>query len=237
MVVGGVDLGERDRILRLLTPDQGRIDAVARGARGSRRRFAGATDPGTRLAVHLRAGRGALPSIEDLAIRAAPDRARRDLLRIAQLAYGCELCASLAPEHAPAERLHGLCEAWLELLEGEAAPGLASRIALEAKALTFAGLRPHLDRCGRCGEGIEAPAAWDPESGGAVHARCGGGADVALDALHAAEALRRRPMGETVGAPWPWPAWWLAAFARYHAGHALRSLSLLESLEHQGGPA
>ena len=150
IVVGMVDLGESDRILRLLTPLEGRISVVARGARSSRRRFAAGSELGTR--VHVGRSRiGALRSVTSLERIDSPSRARAELERIGLLAYGCELCAALAPEGAGADKLYRLLVSWLALLEGEARPDDASRLGLEAKALTFAGLGPALVRCPRCG--------------------------------------------------------------------------------------
>ena len=134
VVVGWVDLGESDRILRVLTPTEGRISAVVRGARSSKRRFAASTELGSRIQL-VRSRRGALRSVTQLDRIASPNRARDELERIGLLAYGCELCAALSPEEASADKLYLLLVSWLALLEGEATPGDASRSALEAKAV------------------------------------------------------------------------------------------------------
>lgn len=231
VVVGLVDLGEADRIVRLLTADTGRTSVLARGARGSRRRYAGAFELGARVRVQLGRGRGALPSVADADVLEAPDVARAEVERIALLGYGCELCAALAPEDAPAPKHHGLLAAWLDLLEGPVRPGTASRAALEAKALTFSGLAPALVVCARCGGGIEDPAVFDPESGGALHARCGGGRTLGAVALRELDVLRRTPLADTAARPAPAaPAWLLSDFAQHQLGRALRSRALLEAL-------
>ena len=51
LVLRGVDYGEADRILTLLTPELGRVAVLARGARKSQRRFAGALEPFAVLAA------------------------------------------------------------------------------------------------------------------------------------------------------------------------------------------
>lgn len=231
VVVGTFDLGEADRIVRLLSAERGRTAALARGARSSRRRFAGLFEPGHRVRLELRSGRGELPLVAGADLVAAPRRAREDLDRLALLAYGCELCAALAPEHHPAPQLHKLLTVWLDGLEAEACPGVATRLALEAKALTFAGLAPALLRCAACGEPLDAPAVFDAESGGALHARCGGGRPVRPEDLRALEALRRTPLAGTPGLEAPAAvAWLLSDFARHQLGHDLRSRRLLEDL-------
>lgn len=231
IVVGTMDLGESDRLVRLLTPTDGRIAVVARHARSSRKRFAGAFELGNRLTIGLGRRTGSLPPIAVADRLSGPDRARADLDRIALVAYGCELCAGLAPEGSPATKLHGLLVAWLEALEGEATPDDAMRIALEAKALTFAGLTPSLILCPRCGERLDDPAVFDAESGGGLHARCGGGRPVRAEALVRFEALRRTPLVDGFGAPIaPGDRWLLSDFAQHHVGRGLASRAWLASL-------
>lgn len=227
IVVGRSDLGESDRIVRLLTPTQGRVSAVARGARRSKKRFAGALDPGTRLTVTLRKGRGELATLTQATVRHAPNRARTDFFRIAAMLYGCELTAALAPEGDDSPRLYRLLDVWLDVLEGTHTVGTASRIALETKALTFAGLCPALTQCARCGEPMVADGHFDDEAGGALHPWCGVGRRVTLQWLQSVETLRRTPLRDTVGQPWTGSAWQVADFARYHIGHPLKARRLL----------
>ena len=227
VVVGHTDIGEADRIVRLLTAEQGRVSAVARGARRSKKRYAGALDPGTRLSVELTQGRSRIPSLGNPSIRQAPNRARNDYSRIAYMLYGCELCASLAPENDAAPRLFGLLESWLNLLEADDGPSVASRIALEAKALTFAGLCPALIQCAACLEPLMDTVHFDADSGGGLHPWCGIGQRVHVSVLHRVEQLRRTPLADTSGHPWTGPVWLLSDFARYHLGHAIKTRSLL----------
>jgi len=230
VVVGGLAFGERDRIVRLLTPDHGRVSVIARGAASSKRRFAGALDLGARIAVELR-GRGQLRTLQEVTVLSAPRAARSDLLRIALLAYGCEIAASLAPEGQEAPRLYGVTIAWLSLLDATPGPGQASRHALEGKVLTFAGLLPTLQFCARCGEPLVDPAVFDPASGGGQHQRCGGGRQVACEALLRLEALRRTPLRDTPGQTTGSPAWLLGDFLRYQLGQSPNSRALVEEVE------
>lgn len=231
VVVGAVDYGEADRIVRLLSVEEGRISVMARRARSSRRRFGGALDPGTLVQARVQRGRGALAVLGDVEVVQAPRRPRDDLDRLAYLAYGCEVCAALAPEHDPAPRLFRLLVTWLDLLEQDAAPGVASRVAMEAKALTFAGLGPRLDACARCEEPLEDPVVFDPEAGGGLHARCGGGAETDAATLALAERLRRTPLAETPGLPAPAHPWLLSDFVRHQLGRDLRSRALVDEIE------
>ena len=224
LVVGSVDLGDADRILRVLTPLEGRVSVVVRRARS---RSGAATAPGTSVRIAIARARDGLRVARAVEAISSPVRARDTLGRIALLAYGCELCGALAPEVAPAPRLHGLLGAWLQRLEGQDEPGACCRLALEAKALTFAGLAPALLRCAACGEVLDDPAVFDAEAGGGLHARCGGGLRVPAGALQALDALLRTPLAEIAEGPPPSPPFLLAGFAEHHLGRGLQSRALL----------
>lgn len=230
IVVGARDLGDNDRVVTLLSAERGRVDAVARGARSSRRRFGGALDPGTRLFVTFERSRGRLPLLGEPTVRSAPNRSREDLGRLAHLLYGCELCAALAAEESPADKLFGLLDAWLGVCEAPVPPASAARVALEAKALTFAGLAPWLERCGQCHEPIEDPAVFAASAEGAFHARCGPGEAVPAATLVNIARLLRTPMAGLAGLRFDGPPWLLLGFARYHLGRDLRSAALLADL-------
>jgi DNA repair protein RecO (recombination protein O) len=229
-VVGQLDLGEADRVWRLLDPNEGRVSVVARAARKSQRRFSG-IELGTRVRIVRGRGTGSLVSVASAERISGPVRARSSFERIALLGYGCELCAALAPEGGAAEKLFLLLEAWLALLEGDEEPGTASRFALEGKALTFAGLAPALSACAVCGAAISDPAVFDHEAGGAQHARCGGGRPLPATDLVQLDVLRRTPLAETPSLPVPASvgSWLLSDFAQHQLARPLRARALLEA--------
>lgn len=231
LVTGHVDLRDSDRIIRLLTPDRGRIDAVARHARASKRRFGGMLDLGNHVRVDLQ-DRQKLPGLVRVDHLGGPSKAREDLLRLAQLCYGLEVCARLAPEDSPAEKLFRLALVWCQLCEAPEAPGGASRLAFEAKALTFSGLQPQLVRCASCGDPLEEPVVFSLEGGGARHERCGPGLGTTVRWLAALEGLRRTPLADTTGGP-VLPedqAWLLSDFIAWQIGGSLKSRALLQGL-------
>lgn len=233
IVLGRTDLGESDRIVRLLTEAQGRVDAVARGARRSRRRFGGALEPGTRGVARWQRGRGELPTLVSFDVLRAPHAVRDDYDRLVLLGYGCDLLAVLSERDLAADKGYGLLGAWLALLEGAGRPAAASRLALEAKALTFAGLTPALVRCATCGRPLDDPARWSAEAGGGVHEACGaGGNTVRASALAELEDLRRTPLARTVDRDAPEGARYLLMdFVEHHARRRLPSRALLDTLE------
>jgi DNA repair protein RecO (recombination protein O) len=230
IVVGGVDVGESNRIVRFVSINEGRVAALVRQARSSRRRWAGLLDVGTTLRVEWGRGRGDLRSLKTADLVRGPDRARKDLRRLAMLAYGCELISLLTPEATPAPKLFKLLSVWLDLLEEEAEPTPASRVALEAKTLAFAGIRPALRVCVSCGEAVSDPMGFDAEAGGARHQRCGPGRRIAAAELIQLAELLHTPLANTPGVPGS-QTWLLSDFAQHHLGRAVNSRGLLHTLE------
>lgn len=229
VVVGHVDYGESDRIVRLLTANEGRIALLARSARSSRKRFGGMLDLGTRIRVQRARGRGRLARIAEVELVAAVNRARTDIDRIALLAYGCELLGRLSGEDVPAPKLARLLVVWVELLEGEALPGVASRQSLEAKALTFAGVLPSLTTCAACSQPLDGLVKIAHETG-AMHAACGAGQSTSAGALRSLEALRRTPLFDTPGLEASSAGWLLSDLAQHQIRGALKSRALLADL-------
>ena len=233
IVLGHVDYGEADRIVRLLTAEEGRVAAMARGARRSKRRFAGTLDVGNRVGVQLRTGKGSLPVITEVHLEEGHPHVRGDLARITQMAYACELVAALARENHSEPKLFGLLQVALLVLDGATeAPGTVFRWGLEAKALSFAGLTPGLRRCMVCDLpfGTEA-LRYSPSLGGVVHAHCGSGAVVDSRWCAQVESARMTPLADRVDEePVAGPAWALHDHLVWHVGHPLKSRTLLASI-------
>ena len=232
VVLGMVDYRDRDRIVRLITPDRGRVSALARGARGSRRRFRGVIDLGNRLDVIIRPGSGELWHLQEAELAEARLNLREHLHAMALASYSCELVGALAREDHPEPRLFGLLEVFLTVLDGATSdPADAFRAGLEIKALTCAGLAPLVTRCARCGAPLQGACAFSPATGGALHHECGAGEPVSAAFLAALEHARRTRLLELLDEALPeGPRWLLARFAEYHLGRALTSRRWLEQV-------
>jgi DNA repair protein RecO (recombination protein O) len=232
LVLGSVDYGEADRIVQLLTPDRGRISALARGARRSKKRFAGALDLGNRITALLRPGRGDLWHLQGAHLEHGHPHLRKDLDRIALAAYACELVAALAPQDQPAPKLFGLLDVALLVLDAVTEPPrTAWRVGLEAKALSFAGLTPNLVSCDTCDEPLLEPLVFSPSAGSLRHAHCGEGRRVSLALAQAIERARRTPLSELVDLDLPpGEPWLIYEHLQWHQGKPLRSRELLLAL-------
>ncbi len=234
IVIGQTDYGEADRIVRLLTPDSGRISVMARGARRSKKRFGGSLDLGNRVEAELVAGRGRLSVLSDCTLVRGHAHVRGDLGCLSLLNYACEWVGSLAREEHAEPKLFGLLEVALAVLNASTCmPSVAFRWGLEAKALTFAGLTPVLVGCTACSRELEDTACYSAQSGGLLHPECGTGRSVSRAWWEQVESARRTPLAELVDRANidRTGTWILHDHLEWHLGRGLRSRAMLAQLE------
>jgi len=176
VVLRRVDYGESDRILTLFTRDAGKLSALARSARRSRRRFGGALmsfsvstlelkrRPGVEMWTLVSAQPG--PSFESIA---------SDMVALAHASYGTELVRELlAVEVVEPEVFELLVELFRNLdAHGPHPPMLRG---FELALLRHLGLEPSFASCVRCERGDDdrfaVGAVFDPGAGGVVCRSC-----------------------------------------------------------------
>jgi DNA repair protein RecO (recombination protein O) len=170
-VIRARDLGEADKVITLLSREEGKVQAVARGARRPRNRLAGVTQLFTHCNAALFSGRS-LHTLSQAEIRDSFRPLREDLSRLAHATYICELVDEMVPEKQPQEALFHLLLATLHLfcLEQDLDPVLR---AFELRLLSFLGFRPRFDSCVACGGAVAGShASFAVALGGCVCPRC-----------------------------------------------------------------
>lgn len=164
ILLRGVDYGESDRIVHLLTEDGGRLTAIAKAARRSHRRFPGTLDVFNRLRIDGRSRpRAAMAFLERARLVDPHLGLRAGTGRYALASFLVEMLDRLAPEGAvgpEARRLFDFAAESLALL-ARTDPTPSMRLLLELRALDALGLRPELGRCVRCGRVAAADIAAD----------------------------------------------------------------------------
>lgn len=164
ILLRGVDFGESDRIVHLLTEHGGRLTAIAKAARRSHRRFPGTLDVFNRLRVDGRTRpRAAMAFLERARLVDPHLGLRQRPGRYAMASFLVEMLDRLAPEGlvgAEARRLFAFAAESLDLL-ARRDPTPLLRILLELRALDALGLRPEFGRCVRCGRVAGAEIAAD----------------------------------------------------------------------------
>jgi DNA repair protein RecO (recombination protein O) len=174
--------GEADRIVVFLTADRGKKRGVAKHASKSRKRFGGALEPLTqgRATYVEREGRD-LVRLDRIEPRETPlgavagldagDAART----LGYASYFAELIDEWAPDDAPNERVFRLGMAVAAAIgRGPSVEGLARYF--EYWLLKLEGVYPAIDRCPRCGQGLNAGAALSVADRAYVCRTCQAGA-------------------------------------------------------------
>ncbi len=155
-----VAYGEADRIVELFTAHRGRLAALARGARRSRRRFGGVLDYFHRLEVRIRPGRGELWHLEEAALARAYPGVLRNLEAHGCAAHVLEVVRMGTREGAPEPGLFDLVGAVLDALDRGGDPQSLRRV-FQIRALAALGYALPADACPECGRALgRAGAAY-----------------------------------------------------------------------------
>ena len=140
------DFGESDRLLTLFTPDQGKIRAIAKGARKPQAKLSGHVELFARSDVIIHRGRN-LDILTQAELVEAYRGLREDLRRGAYANYAAELLDRFtADEDLEQAALFDLLDDTLGRIADFADPALAARY-FELQLLELAGFRPELMEC------------------------------------------------------------------------------------------
>ncbi|MEY4514332.1 MAG: hypothetical protein RLZZ450_6454 [Pseudomonadota bacterium] len=177
LLLRATDYRDADRIVTLFTRGSGKLSAIARGARGSKRRFAGALEPYAVIRVELDERRGELMTLK----RAEMTRAFPNLLtQLERMDVAAAALALVREAHAPLvpdEALFVSALQYLAVVDHEGDPQRSLLLAFALRVLSLIGLAPRLEVCGRSGEPVPTGRAayFDPVLGAVVSRRHGGG--------------------------------------------------------------
>ncbi|MCE5323679.1 DNA repair protein RecO [bacterium] len=172
IVLRRIDLGEKDRILTVYAREQGKLSAVAKGARRAGSKLAGVSEPFTYAKMFLSTGRD-LDVLTQAEIRESFPNVKRSIEGIAYAVYMMELTNSFVDERQPNPDLFDTLLSAMYILESGANPEITARY-FEIHSLAILGYEPHFEACLRCGKKIgRERVAFSPALGGIVCAHCG----------------------------------------------------------------
>lgn len=188
IVLRHTDWGEADRLLTLYTREQGKVRAIAKGARKINSRKAGHIEPFTRVTLQLAKGRDLL-IVTQAEMIDSYQPLREDLTRMGYAAYALELLDRFVPdEEIAVPSLYRLISETLARLAAESDAWLPIRY-YEMRLLDHLGFRPQLFDCVNCGRDIlPEDQFFSYAAGGVICPRCSQG----LKGLHkiSIEALK-----------------------------------------------
>jgi DNA repair protein RecO (recombination protein O) len=168
--------GEADRIFHAITPEHGRIGAVARGARRPKSKLGGRLEPLSVVRLELLRGRSDLHTVVGADTVAVHHRILTSHAALTHAQRACHVVDRTAAPDEPAERVHGLVRTLLALLDARpdaAHEGLQQ--AFRLKLLYALGVPPALGACVHCGR-PDHLVGFDAAAGGVVCASHHGGA-------------------------------------------------------------
>ncbi len=245
LVLRRTDYGESDLVVGLYCKSLGKISALARGARKSRKRFAAGLGLFTvsELSMQIRP-KASMWTLLSAQPKESYGALAYDVAGMAHGSYGTELVRELcADEHADPELFLLL----VELYEGLAAvgPKVGRLRVFEMLLLGALGVSPVLDLCATCGNALgDIGMLWVPARGGAVCANCAslvveeGARPIsaeAIDYLITARALRTLESGDGLdglgGAVEARQA--MLALLYWHVGKPLKSVEFIAKLRNK----
>ncbi len=190
------DFGEADRLLTLLTPEHGKLRAIAKGARKPTARKTGHVELYTLVDMLIARGRE-LHIVQQAETKEPFLRLREDLLRGSYAAYLVELLDRFTAEQDPGRGEFRLLVQALGWLCDEDDPRLVARY-YELRLLELAGFAPALHTCAIGQEPLEPrDQFFSPADGGVVcpdhRAGLDRGLPLSLNALKVLRHLQRQP--------------------------------------------
>ena len=230
IVLRSYPFGDADRVVVLISPNNGKIRTVAKGVRKTKSRFGGRLEPFTHVDLVLYEGRN-LDTITQVATVEPFRRLRGDLDAVVAAGMMVEAVDAVAQEEESSLRLFLLLHRGLKALDaGHYSPDLITSFLL--KLADVVGVAPALAECASCGrtEGLSRFSF----SGGGVHCRLcqsDGGVklragvtaylnDLAQSELMSLPELNSGLSGEAMGIA--------RRFLEYHLDRKLYSLATLE---------
>lgn len=201
IVLRHADWGEADRLVTLYTREQGKIRAIAKGARKITSRKAGHLEPFTHVKLQLARGRSLFIVTQAETIEAYLSL-RETLVMTGTASYVVELLDRFVYEEEGANpTLFRLLSETLKRLASGEDPWLSVRY-YEMRLLDFLGFRPQLFECANCGREIKAQDQFFSFlSGGVICPRCGRGlpnlTSITVDALKYLRHFQRSSYAES----------------------------------------
>jgi DNA repair protein RecO (recombination protein O) len=230
-------LGEADRIVVLLTEDNGKVRAVAKGVRKTMSKFGARLEPMSHVRLQLYRSRNTTGSGLDIVSQAesveslAPMLASLD--RASQGMAVLEAADQLALEREPNQELYRMVIGVLRTIATRPAP-----LAVPAfywKLLSAEGLRPELDACVRCGDGGQgetALVAFDLDQGGVLCRSCRSGGPISPAALDLMRGILGGRLNDALATPESPATHEVAVLAtkalEHHIERRLRSVAMFE---------
>ncbi|UYN92370.1 MAG: DNA repair protein RecO [Anaerolineales bacterium] len=172
IVLKHADFGEADRLVTLFTREEGKLRALAKGARKPGSRKGGHLEPFTQVSLLLGKGRE-IPIVEQAEAVELNTALGSNLVALGYAAYVVELIDKFSADNDEHRGVYRLTRDTLQRLASGEDLQLAVRF-FEVRLLEQMGFRPQLQQCANCGQEIQPEDQYFSfELGGVLCSRCG----------------------------------------------------------------
>ncbi len=172
IVIGRTNLGEADRIIRLITPDHGKLSAIARGVRKVKSRTAGHLELFGEVELVLATGRGNLDVVTSARLAWYPHQLTGEYQALGLAYTFASALDRLAQERQAQPELYAHLKQALHVVNAGASGPLAE-LWFKLRLLHLAGFRPELASCLVCGRAdVNLTYGFDAARGGLVCSAC-----------------------------------------------------------------
>lgn len=167
IIIGRTNFGEADRVIRMFTPEHGKVSAVAKGVRKIKSRFGGHVELFAETELMLISGRN-LDTITSARLLWYPHDFVGDYGRLGLAFLMAGSVDRLTEPGQPQPALYGVLREGLGALDAGAG-GPVIELWYKLRLLDTLGYRPELSGCTVCGEsGESASYHFSAERGGIV---------------------------------------------------------------------
>ena len=171
LILKSYSLSEADKIVVLLTQNEGLVRGVARGAKRLKSRFGGSLEPFSIVDItYFQKEERELVSIRQIDLVKSFFDVAGEPLFLQKFAYLAELLAAFAPPHDPNERLYRMAKICLETAAASRKNLDGVTLYFELWLLRLGGYLPDWNRCEECGREFAAEESANLQIN--FHLRC-----------------------------------------------------------------
>lgn len=195
LVVGRTNLGEADRIIRFITPDYGKLSAVARGIRKIKSRLAGHLEPLGTVSLSLTTGRGNLDVITGARLLQYPHRLAQNWQTLEPALELAALLERLLEPGQPQAPAYLALKTLINELDA-GSPTELVELWFRLQITTALGYQPELAHCLLCGHSAaDRTYHFDYHRGGLVCQFCAlpGTTEISLAAIKLWRLMGHQP--------------------------------------------
>jgi DNA repair protein RecO (recombination protein O) len=175
IIINSIDWSDTSKILSFYTRENGRVKAIAKGARRTNSRFRGALELFYYVdLVYYEKDSRELQTVSQCSVRKDFQAVKQDLVKTAYCSYFAQIAGEISGEKQKCSQIFQLLLDIFDYLEENTPDGLLARY-FELNLLKASGYGPVLKNCGACGRKLQIPAeraGFSPGAGGALCESC-----------------------------------------------------------------